>query len=672
MLTRLLSVCALLTCILSHVSTHLTETWCKEAETDCHFVLVVDYELTMMWNRDLVKSDKGRLYKYDVNISQDASQLPMSEVITADGFYEPRLVMTFNGSIPGPALHVYRGQRVHVRVINKMMHESTSVHFHGVRQCGTPHSDGVPYITQCPILPGQSFDQRFVVDQTGSYFYHSHSGPQMTNGLYGPLVIHPRSTTDPTMTNDSPGPGPDVDVADEFVLMFQDWNHDWDSNLVTMKMRWGIYSRGKKYQSTKTHAGVRYSGFVFHSGLVNGRGRFYDNDGHHNDAPLSIFTVQQGKRYKLRLMNPSDIYPFRVSVDDHPLLVVSSDGEDLEPVLVESVIVHPGERFDVIIDCNQTRANYWIRGQTLEVDHTHVAEAILHYIGAPENSEPKSSRQSCSGLDPCPVLNCPFLYYPAAANTKCINFDQIRAPRVNTLKPSSSNNLVEFFLNFAFPGHTETPGSVNGRTFVFPPAPFLSQPQDAHAPCSRDQCGDEKICHCPHIISYSRDDLVQLVLVNMGAGRGWDHPIHIHGHSFQVVKIGYPTYDKPSGRFVKENQDINCGQGEMGTESFCNNARWADQTWTSGNIPGLELARAPAKDTIVVPSGGYVVVRFKADNPGAWLIHCHLELHMTDGMIAMLNESFASWPVPPTNFPKCNSFQYDTSYIERLQKNGPR
>ncbi|XP_059165592.1 uncharacterized protein LOC131948095 isoform X3 [Physella acuta] len=647
----------------------MQEVWCPSDDHECSFDLVVDYGLTLMWRSKLAKVIDGHLYLFDVTNTSQETEIPLDDVITADGYDEPRFVMTFNGTIPGPALHVTSGQVVRLRVHNNMMHETTSVHIHGQYQRGTPFSDGVPYVTQCPILPGQIFEQVFVADPQGSFFYHSHSGPQMTNGLYGAFIVHPRvsqgSATSATQL-------PAVEM-DEHILMVQDWNHDWDSNLMTAKMRFGIFSGGQKYKSTMTHAGVRYSGFPFHSGLINGRGRFYSVDGNHNNAPLSAFNVTSGKKYRFRLFNPSDIYPFRVSVDSHRLLVTSTDGNDVIPVSVQSIIIHPGERFDVIIEASQPVSNYWIRGVTLEINVNHTAEAILHYQGAPEGFEPTTTDWACSPDEPCRVLNCPFMFYPSGAHTMCLNVDKMQAAEARLLQPEKDRGVVEFFLNFGFPGHHETPSSVNGRAFVSQVVNPLAKSNHPLKTCDREDCGNNKVCHCPYHVTYSQGDLVQLVLLNMGQGSGWDHPVHMHGHSFQVVKMGYPTYNSSTGQFVAENPDIDCGPGTQGMPSFCNSARWANTSWESGAVPGVELERAPIKDTVVVPSGGYVVIRFKADNPGLWLIHCHLELHMTDGMVALLNESYSQWPSPPENFPTCGHY-FDTtsSRMINLQKYGPR
>ena len=107
---------------------------------------------------------------------------------------------------------------------------------------------------------------------------------------------------------------------------------------------------------------------------------------------------------------------------------------------------------------------------------------------------------------------------------------------------------------------------------------------------------------------------------------------------------------------IEGNTDIDCKGGTTQDKSFCNNATWSNSTWLNGNVPDLELQKPIRKDTIIVPSGGYVVIRIVADNPGVWFLHCHIELHANDGMAMYINEAFPHHPSPPSGYPQCNNF----------------
>ena len=83
-------------------------------------------------------------------------------------------------------------------------------------------------------------------------------------------------------------------------------------------------------------------------------------------SPLSWFNVTRRKKYRFRVIGTGSLYPLRVSVDNHEILVVATDGYDIDPWMVESLVIQPGERYDFILDANQPYGNYWIRGVSLE------------------------------------------------------------------------------------------------------------------------------------------------------------------------------------------------------------------------------------------------------------------------------------------------------------------
>ena len=135
------------------------------------------------------------------------------------------------------------------------------------------------------------------------------------------------------------------------------------------------------------------------------------------------------------------------------------------------------------------------------------------------------------------------------------------------------------------------------------------------------------------------------------------YPIHIHGHSFYLLKMGYPVYDNITGKLIRDNSDIECG-GDPSI-NFCNNAKWARPEWRNGNIPGLNLDNPTRRDTIIIPTGGYAVLRIRSDNPGKWFLHCHIEVHALDGMAMVINEATEYSPPPPSGFPVCSNFYHD-------------
>ena len=108
--------------------------------------------------------------------------------------YTFRLFIGVNGRIPGPTLIVTEGQLVKVNVINRLASESISIHWHGMHQRNSNWMDGVEHVTQCGIPPGASFTYIFKAEQYGTHWYHSHSGAQRTDGLFGALIVKERTS----------------------------------------------------------------------------------------------------------------------------------------------------------------------------------------------------------------------------------------------------------------------------------------------------------------------------------------------------------------------------------------------------------------------------------------------------------------------------------------------
>ena len=92
-----------------------------------------------------------------------------------------------------------------------------------------------------------------------------------------------------------------------------------------------------------------------------------NNLGEGNGAPLTWYHVKKGQQYRFRVIGVGSMYPIRISVDQHNLTIVASDGYDVKQMIVESFIINPGERFDFLLTTDQNIDNYWIRGESIEV-----------------------------------------------------------------------------------------------------------------------------------------------------------------------------------------------------------------------------------------------------------------------------------------------------------------
>uniref|UniRef100_M8BB09 L-ascorbate oxidase n=1 Tax=Aegilops tauschii TaxID=37682 RepID=M8BB09_AEGTA len=159
---------------------------------------------------------------------------------------EAKLAVPFPGEAPGPTIRATLGDTIVVDVHNKLETENTAIHWHGIRQIGTPWADGVAGVTQCPILPGETFTYKFVVDRPGTYLYHAHYGMQRVAGLNGMIVVTvPEGFVEP------------FSYDEEHTVLLGDWWHK------------SVYEQA---------TGLSSNPFVFvtepHSLLINGRGMF--------------------------------------------------------------------------------------------------------------------------------------------------------------------------------------------------------------------------------------------------------------------------------------------------------------------------------------------------------------------------------------------------------------
>ena len=520
--------------------------------------------------------------------------------------------------------------QVVVHVKNRLRTSGLTIHWHGLTQRMTTWMDGVAFITQCPINPLQSFTYRFRAHPSGTHWYHSHLASQRLDGLSGAFIIHAQKPSMPY-----------------FVVDVRDW-FPWEARTLDASTP---FQKEVEYQGTGDmffvdHSDRGYSAdavettaVTFHSSLINGRGRW-----NADPFPLTVFQVEHNKTYRFRVVNSAAEFAFEISIDSHMLTVVALDGSEIERQKVHGVMIFPGERADFEIDAIGKRSNrYWFRARTLRIGSggskipnpiadniVQETKAILSYedIDGDVVADPSSLYMRCTPITPCEILNCPYESYPRHRHRICRSIAETISTRSeNTIRyllggQSSGAEFSELFLNIGF----NWGSSINARRFLDPTAPLYQTPNGA-TPCDQ-ACTKEDIgCFCTNTIQLPFNKTIQMVISNYQKDFPYmgHHPMHIHGHSFAVVKVGFPKINLTSGRIIRPNGDITC------SDPLCLDPHWTNQR------PNLNLDRPPLKDTVVVPALGYVVLRFRSDNPGLWLLHCHAETHLEEGMVLVLD-----------------------------------
>ena len=257
----------------------------------------------------------------------------------------------FNGRVPGPELRFRKGDSVHLPVSNELTGTETAVHWHGLR---VPNGmDGVPYVTQVPIKPGEVFDYKFDLRDSGTFWYHPHqsSFEQVPRGLYGALIV------------DEEKP---IEVDREVVWMLSDVR---------------ISADGRQVEDYGRVLDIANDGRLGNTVLLNGEQAGKDR----------VLAVRSGERLRLRLINGASARIFDLRLPSHEMHVVAFDGQAITPRKLETINLGPGMRADVVVDFMQAPGsefsimdfNRRSRGQIARVSYVEQAPLREKPLGAP-------------------------------------------------------------------------------------------------------------------------------------------------------------------------------------------------------------------------------------------------------------------------------------------------
>ena len=275
-----------------------------------------------------------------------------------------RVATTVNGGMPGPILRWKEGSTVTLRVTNHL-HVPTSIHWHGIL---LPFQmDGVPGISFEGIAPGETFVYRFPVRQSGTYWYHSHSGFQEQTGLYGPIVIEPAGSERHPSDRD-------------YVVMLNDWSDDDPNHIFTTLKRQSDYYNFAEPTAPEFFHDVRKMGLqralakrrmwnqmrMSPSDLSDVGGYTYTYLMNGN-APAGNWTglFRPGEKIRLRFINGSAMTYFDVRIPGLKMTVIAADGQDIEPVPVDEFRIGVAEIYDVLVEPQEDRA-YTVFAQSID------------------------------------------------------------------------------------------------------------------------------------------------------------------------------------------------------------------------------------------------------------------------------------------------------------------
>ncbi|MGE8589482.1 MAG: copper resistance system multicopper oxidase [Alcaligenes sp.] len=305
-----------------------------------------------------------------------------------------RVATTVNGRLPAPQLRWREGDTVTLHVTNRLR-EQTSIHWHGILL--PTGMDGVPGLSFAGIDPGQTFTYRFDVRQSGTYWYHSHSGFQEQTGLYGAIVIDPRHR-DPIASDR------------DYTVLLSDWTDEDPMRVFDkLKVMPDYYNRIQpSMQSLADNAGDKGWRAALADRLMWERMRMNPTDLAdvsgatytyltNGATPAANWTglFKPGERVRLRFINGSAMTYFDVRIPGLTMTVVAADGQDVRPVDVEEFRIGVAETYDVIVTPAQDRA-YTIFSQAM--DRSGYARATLAPRAGMQASVPEMDRVQVLGM----------------------------------------------------------------------------------------------------------------------------------------------------------------------------------------------------------------------------------------------------------------------------------
>ena len=270
--------------------------------------------------------------------------------------------VTINGMVPGPLIRLQEGEEVTFRVTNRLK-ETSSIHWHGLLL--PPEMDGVPGVSFAGIQPGATFTYRFPLKQSGTYWFHSHSGTQEQDGVYAPMIIEP-SAPDP------------VEFDREHVVVLSNWSFASGMTMIADLKKQSGYFNYQRRTTLEFISDVSRNGWkpTMENYLLWSRMRmdptdFADVTSHafahliNGRSPKSNWTAffRLGERVRLRFINAASMSIYDVRIPGLKMTVVQADGQDVQPVDVDEFRISAAETYDVIVQPTEDQA-YTIFAET--------------------------------------------------------------------------------------------------------------------------------------------------------------------------------------------------------------------------------------------------------------------------------------------------------------------
>ena len=518
--------------------------------------------------------------------------------------------ITLNGSIPGPIVRLKEGKDAVIHVTNEL-DEDTSIHWHGILL--PAEMDGVPGVSFPGIKPGQTFTYRYPVKQSGTYWYHSHSGVQEQSGHYGPLIIDPAE------------PEP-FEYDREYVVMLSDWTFE-DPKKVFLKLKkMSDYYNFQRRTVGDFFSDISEKGFgpTMSDRLAWGRMRMSPTDiadvtGYtytylmNGLSPSANWTglFKPGERIRLRFINGSAMSYFNIRIPGLKLSVIQSDGQNIKPVEVEEFQIAVAETYDVIVNPGQDSA-YTIFAESM--DRSGYALGTLA-------TQPGMAA-------PIPALRERPLRTMTDMGMPMEKMDNMKGMEMNNNDAESSQNSH----------HHHGSMNMEAGEIVARHGPDHHGPGNTSiAMVERNRLGEpgtglEDVGH--RVLVYT--DLKGLDTKYTKRKPDREIELHLTGN------MEHYMWSFDGKKFSEVKGPIPFKYGERVRLTMVNDTMMEHPIHLHGMWMVLDNgngAHNPRKHTISVKPAERLSVEIDADAPGNWAFHCHLLYHMEAGMFRVVNVS---------------------------------
>jgi FtsP/CotA-like multicopper oxidase with cupredoxin domain len=533
------------------------------------------------------------------------------------------------------------GDEIIVHLTNSLQNNGTSIHFHGARQNYTNEMDGVPSITQCALAPGESMTYKWRAVNYGTSWYHSHFSIQTYEGVFGPMIVH------------GPSSAPfDIDLG---TFTVQDWSHVPVDALYDGAQTVGPFPE--------------YGPRTLDTGLINGKNVWTSESGEMSGSFFET-TMTAGKTHLLRVVNTAIQSTFKFHLDGHKFTVVAADYVPIVPYETDIISINIGQRYDVIVKADQAPGDYWLRSDNQQVCSTLLepnAKAIVHYAGYSGTPTSVSKNYTDECVDEPYASLVPVVALNAGPEDQEVHENVLIGPG------REQPNLFKWTLD--------------GTT-------FQSQWGD---PTLQSIVNNGTVPDYSGSLAIELPNLNEWVYVIIETPIPMPHPIHLHGHDFYILAQGVGRYmegqtklntinpprrdvalmpwtppstpfdglsgnssSQPSskrstgfggfggfgGSSPSQEADDIAGQGlaeassasRSGAQSSSQDAEdAASEAFAQATSASRPDAHSSSQSSS--GSGGYLVLAFETDNPGAWLMHCHIGWHVAMGFALQFIEN---------------------------------